>query len=177
MNVGTGFKAIVADPPWPYKTWSDKGKDRSQEKHYRTMTLGDILAMKSDIQQAAAKDCCLFMWATGFHLPAAITTMRAWGFEFKTIAFTWVKVTKAGAPVMGLGKWTRTNAELVLLGTRGKPSRLRADVQQIVQAQRSAHSVKPEEVQDRIERLVAGPYLELFARRHRPGWTCWGDEL
>lgn len=177
MIPGTGYKCGIADPPWPYDTWSSKGKGRSQEQHYKTMSIGDICRYGHHVYPAMAEDSCMFMWATGFHLPAAFEVLKAWGFEFKSLAFVWVKTTKAGDPSTGLGKWTRTNAELVLLGTRGKPTRLAADVHQIVQAPRGPHSVKPEAVQDRIERLVDGPRLELFARRHRPGWTCCGDQL
>jgi N6-adenosine-specific RNA methylase IME4 len=103
--------------------------------------------------------------------------MEAWGFTYKTVAFVWVKTTKAGTPATGMGFWTRSNAEIVLLGTRGHPKRLAKNVGQIILAPRGEHSVKPEEVQDRIEALVPGPYLELFARRARPGWACHGDQL
>ena len=78
--------------------------------------------------------------------------------------------------MMGLGYWTRANSEPCLLATRGKPKRLNADVRQGIIAPRREHSRKPDEVHGRIERLVAGPYLELFARAERPGWTVWGNE-
>jgi site-specific DNA-methyltransferase (adenine-specific) len=106
--------------------------------------------------------------------------MESWGFTYKTVAFTWIKINKDGLPFVGLGHHTRGNAELVLLGVRGKGvSRVDRGVSQIVMEQRGKHSQKPEVVQDKIERLY-GPdvsKVELFARRERPGWVCWGDEL
>jgi N6-adenosine-specific RNA methylase IME4 len=77
---------------------------------------------------------------------------------------------------MGLGYWTRANSEVCLLATRGKPKRLNADVRQAIVEPRRQHSRKPDCVPGRIERLVAGPYLELFARTKRPGWTVWGNQ-
>ena len=77
---------------------------------------------------------------------------------------------------MGIGKWTRAEFEQCWLGTRGNPKRLNADVRQAIISPRREHSRKPAEIHDRIERLVAGPYLELFAREERPGWTVWGNE-
>ena len=79
-------------------------------------------------------------------------------------------------PATGMGYWTRSNAELCLLATRGNPMRMNADVNQIVMTPRLAHSEKPDEVYDRIRRLVSGPYLEMFARKEREGWDAWGNE-
>lgn len=78
---------------------------------------------------------------------------------------------------MLLGYWTRSNSEVCLLATRGKPKRSNADVRQAIIAPRREHSRKPDGIHERIERLVAGPYLELFARQRRPGWDCWGNEV
>jgi N6-adenosine-specific RNA methylase IME4 len=76
-----------------------------------------------------------------------------------------------------MGNYTRANAELCLLATKGHPKRIAADVNQVIMAPVGAHSAKPEEVRKRIERLYRGPYLELYARRDVPGWTTWGNEL
>jgi N6-adenosine-specific RNA methylase IME4 len=128
---------------------------------------------------------------SGPHNEVALDIIKSWGFEFKTWAFVWVKTNpNAGAPELeeiqpqdlklGNGYGTRANSEVVLLGvpaSRGAPLRLNADVRQVVIAPVTEHSEKPEEVRRRIERLYPGPYLELFARRLRPGWVCWGDEL
>jgi N6-adenosine-specific RNA methylase IME4 len=78
---------------------------------------------------------------------------------------------------MGQGYWTRANPEDCWLATRGHPKRLHADVRQFITAPVAEHSRKPDEIYERIERLVDGPYLELYARRDRPGWMTWGNEL
>ena len=128
------------------------------------------------IQDVAAKDCTLFLWAINPMLPHALETMERWGFTFKTIAFTWAKTTVNGKWHIGLGYWTRANTELCLLGTRGKPKRIAKDVRQLVVSQRREHSRKPDEIAGHIERLTHGPYLELFSRTERPNWTVWGNE-
>ncbi len=102
--------------------------------------------------------------------------MHEWGFEYKTAAFTWAKTTSKDNWHFGCGYWTRANAELCLLGTRGTPKRLSRAVRQLLISPVREHSRKPDETHERIERLVAGPYLELFARQSRPGWTTWGNE-
>ena len=110
-------------------------------------------------------------------LRGALDIIVAWGFSYKTAAFVWVKTTAAGMPATGMGYWTRANAEICLLATRGAPKRLAKDVHQVVMAPRGEHSAKPEEVRRRIERLVGGPYLELYARRQAAGWTAWGNQV
>ena len=117
------------------------------------------------------------MWAVDSHLDQAIELGRAWGFKYKTRAFTWRKLTKDGTRArIGMGYWTRKQTELCLLFTRGRPERFDMGVREIIDAPRREHSRKPDEQYERIERLVAGPYLELFARQAWPGWTAWGDE-
>ena len=185
------FKAILADPPWRWESWGKyRGKraalapkgDRSVDKHYLTAEATDIQQMP--VADLADRDCVLFMWVTWPLLPEALDTIQAWGFEYKTCAFSWMKANprqidlfRDDADVeMLLGYWTRANNEACLLATRGKPKRLNADVRQGIIEPRREHSRKPDCVHDRIERLVAGPYLELFARAPRDGWTVWGNE-
>ncbi|GER04152.1 hypothetical protein JCM17846_18340 [Iodidimonas nitroreducens] len=130
------------------------------------------------------------MWIVSSHLDQAITLGRVWGFDFKTIAFCWVK-TRAAAeaqgflsldammpPVtrMGMGYWTRQEMELCLLFTRGAPRRKSGGVRQVIFEPRRQHSRKPDGVRDRIQTLVDGPYLEMFARQSAPGWQVWGNE-
>ena len=176
MADGRSYGAIYADPPWAFRTYSNTHTTphRCAEDHYSTMTCHELVALP--VEDCAAKDCALFMWAADSHLDVAIDLMGAWGFEFKTIAFVWVKTAKNGDPKMGMGYWTRKAAEICLLGTRGKPRRRDKGVRQVIMAPRREHSRKPDEVCDRIERLVGGPYLELFARQEREVWDTWGDE-
>jgi len=185
------FKAIYADPPWRWESWGKyRGQraglapqgDRSADKHYDTAEAPDIQQMP--VADLAAEDCVLFMWATWPMLPEALDTIGAWGFDYKTCAFAWTKADARQTeffqddvkPYMGLGYWTRANSEVCLLATRGKPKRLNADVRQAIIEPRREHSRKPDCVPARIERLVEGPYLELFARTTRPGWTVWGNQ-
>jgi N6-adenosine-specific RNA methylase IME4 len=114
-----------------------------------------------------------------------LRTVEAWGFEYKTCGFCWIKADATQIEMfdeevtadMLLGYWTRSNSEVCLLATRGSPKRLAADVRQAIIAPKREHSRKPDGIHERIERLVAGPYIELFARQRRPGWDVWGNEV
>jgi N6-adenosine-specific RNA methylase IME4 len=173
---GYRFSCIYADPPYEFNTYSAKGKDRSADRHYDTRGLAAIMALK--VGRLAADDCVLLMWTVMPILPGALEVIKAWGFTFKTVGFTWVKQNKNSDSLFcGMGYWTRANAELCLLATKGNPKRLNADVQQVLIAPVMEHSRKPDEFHNRIERLVGGPYLELYGRRERPGWTVWGNEI
>jgi N6-adenosine-specific RNA methylase IME4 len=169
------FAAVLVDPPWNFRTWSAKGTGRGAVSHYDTMGYPDLTALP--VADLAADDCALFLWATDPLLNRALELIEAWGFTYRTVAFTWVKPTKAGDGwCMGCGYWTRANPEICLLGTRGRPKRLSRAVRQLIVAPRREHSRKPEEARERIEQLVAGPYVELFARDNRAGWSAWGLE-
>ncbi len=176
------FASILADPPWRFEAWSGKGTARSADNHYDTMRLEDIAALP--VADVAANDCVLFMWICWPMLPEALRLIEAWGFRYKTCGFSWTKADvrqrtlfRDDADVqVGMGYWTRANSEVCLLATRGKPKRLNADVRQGIIEPRREHSRKPDCVHGRIERLVAGPYLELFARTPRKGWTVWGNQ-
>lgn len=169
------FGAILADPPWRFETWSPKGRGRSADRHYRTITTEQIASM--DVQRIARRDCVLFMWVIWPMLYDALTVIDAWGFEYKTCAFAWMKQNRRGELWTGTGYWTRANTEVCLLATRGIPSRKYRDVPQAILSERREHSRKPDCVHERIEQLVAGPYIELFARQRRRGWSAWGDEI
>jgi N6-adenosine-specific RNA methylase IME4 len=169
------YSVIYADPPWSFDVWSGAGKDRAAENHYPTMTQAEIEALP--VEHMAADDCALFMWAVMPQLPEALAVIKAWGFEYKTCAFVWVKQTKDEERfATGMGYWTRANAEICLLATRGSPARLNADVHQVIATPRMEHSKKPADAAERIERLVPGPYLEMFARSPRDGWDVWGNQ-
>jgi N6-adenosine-specific RNA methylase IME4 len=180
---GRKYAVIYADPPWSFKVYSGKGKSRSAERHYDTASLDDIKALP--VGNLAGSDCALFLWAVMPQLPEALEVIHAWGFEYKTVAFVWVKTNEHDKYVAldgaglhwGMGYWTRANTEVCLLATKGAPKRLDEGVHQVVISPVAEHSRKPDEVQVRIERLLAGPYLELFARRTTEHWTVWGNQI
>jgi N6-adenosine-specific RNA methylase IME4 len=173
--VPRSYSVILADPPWHFRTWSARGTGRGAISHYDTLSFADLRALP--VADLAADDCALFLWATDPLLPRALDLIVAWGFVYKTVGFTWAKPTLAGTGwAMGCGYWTRANPESCLLATRGKPRRLSRSVPQLIVAPRREHSRKPDEARERIEHLIAGPYVELFARDSRPGWDAWGAE-
>jgi len=154
----------------------EKGQGSERGSPLRLHVLADIKALP--VGDWAAADCALFLWITDPSLPQALEVIEAWGFVYKTVAFTWAKTTKDGAGFpIGCGYWTRANPEQCLLATRGRPQRLSRAVPQLIVAPRREHSRKPDEVYERIEVLVPGPYLELFARAPREGWHSWGFEV
>ena len=119
------------------------------------------------------------MWATFPQLPEALRLIEAWGFTYKSVAFVWLKKNrKADSWFYGLGFWTRANAEICLLATRGRPKRAARDVKQVILSHVERHSQKPEEARRRIEALMGDvPRIELFARASPPGWDVWGNEV
>ena len=171
------YQVILADPPWSYKVWSKKGIGRSAENHYPTMKVEAIRAMP--VETLAAKDCALFMWATFPNLLEAFSVIKAWGFTYKTVAFVWVKQNrKTPSLFWGLGYWTRANAEICLLATKGQPKRRNAGVHQVIISPVEEHSKKPDVVRERIVELMGDvPRVELFARQSVPGWDAWGNEV
>lgn len=173
------YGVIYADPPWNFKTRSAKGRGRCPDGqgHYPVMRIEDIHAMGDKVKSLAADNCVLLMWVTDPLLPEGLEVMKSWGFEYKTVGFYWAKRGKRAAWPFGGGYWTRSNPEQCLLGVRGAPKRLNADVRRLVVSPRREHSRKPDEMYRYIERLVAGPYLELFSRTDRYGWDCWGLDV
>ncbi|WP_417790681.1 MT-A70 family methyltransferase [Terasakiella pusilla] len=168
------YGVIYADPPWQFKTYSEKGLVKSPQAHYQCETLGDIKSIP--VGQAALDDSVLYMWATFPMLPQAVELMDAWGFKYKS-GGAWHKKTKHGKTAFGTGYIFRSAAELFLVGTRGKPSTNNRSTRNIIEAQVREHSRKPDCTYDLIENLFDGPYLELFARQTRPGWDAWGNEV
>ena len=167
----TSYSVIYADPPWTFKVYSDKGKGRSAEAWYETMTTNDI--MNLNVPSLAAPDCVLFLWVTDPFLRIGFEVIDAWNFTYKTVGFYWAKTPTTW---FGTGYWTRANPEQCLLATKGRPKRQNADVPKLLLSPRREHSRKPDEIYHLIERLCPGPYLELFARQRRPGWDALGNE-
>lgn len=173
---GAQFGAIMADPNWQYQTWSENGKDRSPDQHYSTDPLAEIA--KLPVNRLAAKNSVLHLWCLDCMIPDALKLINLWGFKFIKVGFNWIKLNPSGAGrFMGLGHWTRDGGELCLFATKGHPVRRDASVRQVIEAPIGRHSEKPAEIYQRIEALTGGPYLDLFARDLRDGWTCWGDEI
>lgn len=171
------YSIIYADPPWSYQ---NRGTRAAASKHYDTMTIEDIKRMGVGAAGGgiANEDCVLFMWATFPMLREALDVIEAWGFSYKTVAFNWVKQNRNGTGIfMGLGNWTRSNSEICLLATKGKPKRISGSVRSIVLSPLQQHSRKPAEIRDRIVELMGDlPRIELFAREAAPGWDVWGND-
>lgn len=176
-NTDKKYNIIYADPPWHYRTWRDG--QGTAEKHYPTMKIEEIVAMKDTIQKISDKNCVLFLWVTFPCLLDGLKTMKEWGFKYKTCGFTWVKrYQKSDKWVLGLGHWTRANAELCLIGTKGTIPRQSRKVSQIIDTHREEHSKKPAVARERIVELIGDvPRIELFARQTADGWDCWGNEV
>ena len=168
------YNIIYADPPWRYE---NKGGQGVAENHYPTMSIDDICALP--VAEIAAKDSALFLWATFPMLPEALRVINAWGFKFKTVAFVWLKQNRVAKTwFYGLGFWTRANAEICLLATKGHPKRQDNSIHQFIISPIEAHSKKPDEAREKILRLMGGlPRVELFARQAPPGWDVWGNEV
>lgn len=169
------FRVISADPPWPFETFSDAGKGKSPERHYPTMEVDEICAM--NVRDVAADNCALFIWTTWPNIFNTERVIRAWGFRYSGLAWEWIKRNPlTGKYAFGGGYGTRKNLEPCLLATRGSPKVLDRSVRDFLYAPRREHSRKPDEHFERVEKLYRGPYLELFSREDRPGWTSWGNE-
>lgn len=173
LPIGT-YNIIYADPPWRYEQRKVQG---AAENHYSTMSIDELCALP--VPELAAKDCALFLWATFPQLSEALHLIRAWGFRYKTVAFVWLKRNrKSPSWFYGMGYWTRSNAEICLLATKGKPKRQSAGVHQFIISPIEQHSKKPDEARNKILALMGNlPRVELFARQKTPGWDAWGNEI
>lgn len=171
------YDVIYADPPWEYRH-TFGGLSSCGAVPYATLNQEEL--HKLPVNKLANKDCLLLLWVTMPMLQEGLDTIKAWGFKYKTCAFTWVKTNpKSGGIYSGLGHWTNGNAELCLLATKGHPKRVSKSVKQIVTYPRGKHSAKPPIVRDRIKSLMGDDlkYIELFARQETDGWDVFGDEV
>jgi N6-adenosine-specific RNA methylase IME4 len=176
-NTDKKYKLIYADPPWLFKSYSEKGEGRSPQKlHYGCMNLKDICDLP--VGNMADDDCVLLMWVTDPFLEKGFEVIKSWGFTYKTVGFYWAKQNMRSDDLfMGLGYWTRANPEQCLLATKGKPKRVSKSVKKLVVDHRREHSRKPDSIYESIEQLVDGPYLELFSRTTKPGWDVIGNDV
>lgn len=174
MSETKKYGIIYADPPWRYDMKRGSGV---AENHYPTMSIEEICALP--VADLAAKDSALFLWATFPQLKESFRVIESWGFRYKTLAFLWLKQNrKADTWFYGMGFWTRSNAEVCLLATRGHPKRQSAGIHQFVISHIEQHSKKPDVVRDKIVQLMGDlPRVELFARQKMPGWDVWGNEV
>lgn len=168
------YNIIYADPPWKYYGGLKKG---SCTQYYPVMTIDEICSLP--IAELAAEDSILFMWTTFPKLYESFDVINAWGFEYKTVAFVWLKQTKKSRDwFTGCGFWTRSNAEICLLATKGKPIRFSKSVHQLIVSPIEEHSKKPDITRDKIVELAGNlPRVELFARQKVCGWDAWGNEV
>jgi N6-adenosine-specific RNA methylase IME4 len=168
------YNIIYADPPWKYERSKVEG---SAEDHYPVMEIEDICNLP--IADITDKDAVLFLWATFPKLPEALRVIDAWGFKYKSVGFVWIKKNrKADSFYFGLGFWTRGNAEICLLATKGHPHRKSAFVHQLIVSPIEYHSKKPDIARDKIVELLGDlPRIELFARDKTSGWDVWGNEI
>jgi N6-adenosine-specific RNA methylase IME4 len=178
------YDVILADPPWHFQNYSadEPGmlhdRQRGPNRYYPTMLTKDIGALP--IADMAAKDAVLFMWACWPLLPDAFEVIKAWGFDYKSLAWVWVKANRSGMGFFtGMGYYTRANSEPCLLATRGNlPKPADRGIQALIYAPVREHSRKPDDQYRKIEALYPGKrYLELFARRKRTGWDAWGNQV
>jgi N6-adenosine-specific RNA methylase IME4 len=176
------YQIIYADPPWKFSSKElqkyDGVRFTSIEKHYPVQEKDWIKNLP--VSSIVADDCALFLWCTDAHLKEGIETIEAWGFKYITVAFVWEKLTVNGNLVANLGAWTMKNCELCLFGTRGQMLQHKQsnNVYQLIKAERTNHSHKPEEARTRIEQLFGDlPRIELFARQKTVGWDVWGNEI
>jgi len=171
------YQIIYADPPWAYRNMGNIQATASAQ--YSTMNNQDICNMGFQVDEICDDNCILFLWATFPKIQEALDVIKAWGFEYKTVGFTWVKTNpKNGKPFFGVGWYTKSNAEVCLIGVRGKAPKESNSISSIVIEPRGKHSSKPDEVRKRIVEFCGDiPRIELFAREKTEGWDVWGNEV
>ena len=161
------FQTIVIDPPWD---WSDEG-DVNQfgrtKPDYATMPIEEI--EKLPIDKISDENCHLYLWVTNRSLPKAFRLIKNWGFRYIT-CLTWVK------PSIGVGSYFRGSTEQVLFAVKGSQPLKRKDVGTHFLANRGeVHSAKPDEFYSLVESCSYAPYIDVFGRKERDGWSVWGE--
>ena len=181
------YQIIYADPPWSYSISSSVAGGRGQNTKYRCLRPVEIYDLP--VESIADENSILFIWAVYPMLPEALYTIKTWGFYYKTNAFTWIKLNKkALTPFFGMGKWTRRNTEICLLGTKGNPKAINHSISELIKSPIEEHSKKPDVIKKKIVELCGDlPRIELFARNNKQnilfgqnkfdGWDVWGNEV
>lgn len=172
------FATVLADPPWQFQNRTGKvAPEHRRLNRYGTMTLDDVKALP--VRRATQDTCHLYLWVPNALLPEGLAVMAAWGFQYKS-NIIWHKVRKDGGPDgRGVGFYFRNTTELVLFGVKGKNARTLAPGRRqvnILRTQKREHSRKTDEFYDIVEACSPGPFLEMFARGSRPGWSTWGNQ-
>jgi N6-adenosine-specific RNA methylase IME4 len=178
LGGGNRYSTVLADPPWQFQNRTGKvAPEHRRLSRYQTLTLDEIMALP--VLSVLHEVAHLYLWVPNALLPDGIETLRAWGFHYKS-NIVWHKVRKDGGPDgRGVGFYFRNTTELILFGVRGKNARTLAPGRRqvnILKTRKREHSRKPDELYPLIEGCSPGPFLELFARGSRPGWTTWGNE-
>jgi len=172
------FTTVLADPPWRFENRTGKmAPEHKRLSRYGTLTMEEIMSLP--IEAHLSPTAHMYLWVPNALLPDGLRVLAAWGFTYKS-NIVWHKIRKDGGPDgRGVGFYFRNTTEMLLFGTRGKNARTlppgRSQVN-IICSRKREHSRKPDEQYDLIESCSAGPYLELFARGSRPGWTTWGNQ-
>ena len=179
LKVGSQrFRTVLADPPWQFQNKTGKvAPEHRRLNRYGTMALDAICALP--VTRIADETAHLYLWVPNALLPDGLRVLQAWGFEYKS-NLVWHKVRKDGGPDgRGVGFYFRNTTELILFGVRGKNARTLAPGRSqvnIIKSMKREHSRKPDEQYAIIEACSPGPYIELFARGSREGWTSWGNQ-
>jgi N6-adenosine-specific RNA methylase IME4 len=175
---GRRFATVMADPPWRFTNRTGKvAPEHKRLARYPTMTLDDICGLPVAEHLEDRAHC--YLWVPNALLPDGLKVLSAWGFEYKSNVI-WHKIRKdGGSDGRGVGFYFRNVTEILLFGIRGKNARTlppgRSQVNMIATRKRE-HSRKPDEQYDLIESCSWGPYLEMFGRGVREGWTVWGNQ-
>lgn len=166
------YRALVADPPWRFKDQLP-GDTRGAAKQYQTMSVEEICRFPLPPMYL---DSTLFLWRVAAMQKEAMSVLDAWDFQLKA-ELVWKKLTPRGKRHFGMGHHVRNEHEVCLIATSGRPATLDRSIRSVFEAPIGRHSEKPDAFYEIVERMREGPYVELFARRQRAGWTCYGNEL
>lgn len=175
---GQRFGCVLADPPWQFQNKTGKvAPEHRRLNRYATLSLSQIQGLP--VADATLEPAHLYLWVPNALLPDGLAVMAAWGFTYKS-NLIWYKIRRDGGPDgRGVGFYFRNVTEVLLFGVRGKAARTRSAGRRqvnLLSTRKREHSRKPDEFYDVIEACSWGPYLELFGRGPRNGWTTWGDQ-